>query len=65
MVPGGGYPFPAFYLHLQDQLETVHVEMLVSTDFIWWKYKKITLCLSVWLLPAPWLNLAFLQVFFL
>lgn len=34
MVPGGGYPFPAFYLHLQDQLETVHVEMLVSTDFI-------------------------------
>lgn len=34
MVPVSGYPFPAFYLHLQDQLETVHVEVLVSTDFI-------------------------------
>lgn len=31
-VPVGGYPFPAFYLHLKDQLETVHVEILVSTD---------------------------------
>jgi len=29
----GGYIFPAFYLHLQDQLETVHVEVLASTDF--------------------------------